>query len=339
MNKDVLSKLKNAGLLSEEPESIGFVSTGSYALNKIISGSFTGGIPIGGITQFKGENSSAKTVFLTHILKDAQAKGYYTILIDSENSYNAEFASSLGIDPTQLIYKAPDTLEECFKVIEDLVADIRALDKTTPIIVGYDSIAVSPTKKEIDADNYESDNMIGAHRAKITGAALRKINGRLRKDKIGLVIVNQIRSKVGVMFGSPDTIAAGGKSLEFYLSVDMKTISNKNGDLLKDDLGNVYGVTGRLRNTKNKVTIPYQECEFELIFNKGITPYFGLCDVLIRDGLVDTPSKGWRGLVGFPEVKFREKDLQEILESGGKPEFNKIREALGLHGNIAPSSV
>jgi recombination protein RecA len=329
MNIDVLNKLKNAGLLSEQPANLGFVGTGSFALNKIISGNYTDGIPIGGITQFKGENSSAKTVFCTHILKDAQAKGYYAILIDSENSYSPEFAKSLGIDPEKLVYANPDTLEDCFQTIESLINDIRVVDKKTPIVVAYDSIAVSPSKKEFEAINYDSDNMVGAHRAKITGAALRKINGMLRDNLVAFVIVNQIRSKVGVMFGSPDTIAAGGKSLEFYLSVDMKTISNKTGDLIKDDNKKVYGVKGRLRNTKNKVTLPYQDCEFELLFNKGLSEFHGLCDIMMKDGLISTPSKGWRQVVGT-ESKFREKEFQDIIESGDNPDFDDIRVLLGL---------
>ena len=99
MDKSVLDRRKNAGLLSEQITDMGFVSTGSYALNRVISGDYTKGIPIGMITQFMGEASTAKTVFATHILKDAQHKGYYAMLVDSENAYNPEFAESLGLDP------------------------------------------------------------------------------------------------------------------------------------------------------------------------------------------------------------------------------------------------
>ena len=193
MDNAVLKRLKNAGLLSEQVPDMGFVSTGSYALNKIISGDFTKGIPIGMITQFHGEASTAKTVFATHILKEAQAAGHYTMLVDSENAYNPEFAKHLGIDPKKLIYSTPETLEECFQVIEDTVLAIRETDKDTPIVVAYDSIAVSPSKAEYEADNYEGNNMQGAIRAKSTGACLRKINPLMRKHKVALIIINQIR--------------------------------------------------------------------------------------------------------------------------------------------------
>ena len=151
MDQSVLKRLKNAGLLSDQVPDLGFVGTGSFALNRIISGNYTKGIPLGMITQFHGEASTAKTVFGTHILKEAQEKGYYSMMVDSENAYNPEFASHLGIDPKKLIYAAPETLEECFQVIEDTVITIRETDKDTPIVVVYDSIAVSPSKAEYEA--------------------------------------------------------------------------------------------------------------------------------------------------------------------------------------------
>ena len=135
MDQSVLKRLKNAGLLSDEIPDLGFVSTGSYAINKVISGDYTRGIPVGMITQFYGEASTAKTVFATHILKEAQAQGYYSMLVDSENAYNAEFAEHLGLDPKKLIYAAPETLEDCFQVIEDTILAIRESDADTPIIV------------------------------------------------------------------------------------------------------------------------------------------------------------------------------------------------------------
>ena len=130
MDSTVLKRLKNAGLLSDQPKDLGFVSTGNYALNKVISGDYTKGIPIGMITQFHGESSTAKTVFATHILKEAQAAGHYSMLVDSENAYNPEFAAHLGIDPTKLIYSAPETLEQSFDVVN---LDIHEIFRRVPI--------------------------------------------------------------------------------------------------------------------------------------------------------------------------------------------------------------
>jgi len=328
MDNAVLARLKNAGLLSEQVPDLGFVSTGSYALNKVISGDYTKGIPVGMITQFHGEASTAKTVFATHILKEAQEKGYYTMLVDSENAYNPEFAKHLGLDPEKLIYAAPETLEECFQVIEDTIVTIREADKDTPIVVAYDSIAVSPSKVEYEAENYEAHNMQGAIRAKSTGACLRKINPLMRKHKVALVIINQIRNKVGVMYGSPDTMAAGGKSLEYYLGVNLKCISNKTSDLIRDEHKRVIGIKGTLRNTKNKVSVPFRECEFELMYNEGLNAYAGTLKQLEGDGLVKR-NGAWYTVDGT-EKKFQSKEFMELLLDPQGEGFEPLRKFFGL---------
>jgi len=312
MDTAVLKRLKNAGLLSEQVPDMGFVSTGSFALNKVISGDYTKGIPVGMITQFHGEASTAKTVFATHILKEAQEKDYYTMLVDSENAYNPEFAEHLGIDPKKLIYSTPETLEECFQVIEDTILAIRETDKDTPIVVAYDSIAVSPSKAEYEAENYEGNNMQGAIRAKSTGACLRKINPLMRKHKVALVIINQIRNKVGVMYGSPDTMAAGGKSLEYYLGVNLKCISNKTSDLIKNEHKNVIGIQGKVRNTKNKCSIPFRECEFELLWDEGLNPYAGVLKQMEADGHVER-NGAWYTVVSTGK-KFQSKEFVHLMQ-------------------------
>ena len=323
MDKEVIKRLRGAGLLSELSVDLGFVGTGSYALNKIVSGGYNKGIPLGMITQFIGESSTAKTVFGTHILREAQSKNYYSMMVDSENAYNPEFASHLGIDPKKLIYAAPETLEDCFQVIEDTILEIRKTDKETPIVVVYDSLAVSPSKSEYEAEGYEGNNMQGAVRAKSTGACLRKINPLMRKHKVALVIINQIRNKVGVMYGSPDTAAAGGKSLEYYLGVNLKCISNKTSDLIKDEGKNVIGIQGKLRNTKNKVSIPHRECEFELSFDDGLNPYAGVLKQMEADKHVERNGAWYT--VKATGKKFQAKEFVELLPT---PEFTPLRELL-----------
>jgi recombination protein RecA len=328
MNVDVISRLKNAGLLSEQVQSYGFVSTGSYALNKVISGDYFGGIPVGYITQFFGEASTAKTVFATHILKDAQSKGYYSMLVDSENAYNSDFARKLGLDPEKLIYAAPDTLEDCFQVIEDTIKTIRETDPDTPIVVAYDSIAVSPAKAEFEDSSYEGNNMEGAIRAKTAGKCLRKINPLIRKYKVGLVVINQTRSKVGVMYGDPTTTAGGGKALEFYLGVNLKTISNKTSDLIKDANKNVVGIQGKVRNTKNKVALPFRECEFELRYDTGLNPYYGIIPALKEDGVI-TQGGAWYTVVEN-EFKFQSKDFEMLLQDPEIEQMEPLRKLLGI---------
>jgi len=331
MNPDVLKRLSSAGLLSEEVKDLGNVPTGSYALNRIISGDYSKGIPIGGITQFHGESSTAKTVFATHILREAQRKGFYSMLVDSENAFNPDFAESLGLDPKKLIYAAPSTIESCFETIHKTITEIREEDKDTPIVIAYDSIAVSPSKAEFEAESYEGNNMLGAIRAKATGSCLRRINPILRQHKVSLVIINQLRSKVGVMYGSPDTMAAGGRSLEYYLAVNLKCISNKTSDLLKDDLKNVTGIKGIIRNTKNKVSVPFQECEFELKwapYGQGLDKNTGLVKLLEKDGKIKR-NGAWYSLEGT-DKKFQSKDFISLLYSPDEKSFDELRKYLGI---------
>jgi len=335
MKTEILSRLRNAGLLSDQELDLGQVPTGSYALNKIISGDYFGGIPIGMISQFIGESSTAKTVFVTHILKEAQEKGYYTVLVDSENAFNSKFATSLGLDPTNLIYASPETLEDCFQIIEDTILSIREVDSDTPIVVGYDSIAVSPSKSEYEAESYDGNNMQGAVRAKATGACLRKINPLLRKHKAALIIVNQIRNKIGVMFGNPETAAGGGKALEYYLGVNLKCRSNKTSDLIKDENKETIGICGTIKNTKNKISRPYRSCDFELLYDQGLTEAYGLVEMLVKDDLV-IQNAAWYTIKGT-ETKFQKKTFISSLYNDTSDDWQTLRNLLKITCNKSPN--
>jgi len=150
----------------------------------------------------------------------------------------------------------------------------------------------------------------------------------MRKHKVALVIINQIRNKVGVMYGSPDTMAAGGKSLEYYLGVNLKCISNKTSDLLKDEHKRVMGIKGMVRNTKNKCSIPFRECEFELMYNEGLNPYAGTLKQLEGDGMV-TRSGAWY-TVADSDKKFQSKDFQDLLLDPKAEGFEGIRKFFGV---------
>jgi recombination protein RecA len=326
MKDEVLKKLKGARPLSEAQLDLGNVSTGSYALNRIISGDYQKGIPIGAITEFCGNSSTGKTVFITHILREAQKQGYYAIMVDSENAYNTQFAECLGVDPEKLIYCAPESLEDCFETMDSLVEEIREKDKKTPIIIAYDSIAVSPIRAEFKDKGFDSHQMIGAMRAKIQGACLRKINGRLKKLNIALVVINQIREKVGVMFGSPKTKAAGGRALEYYLGVALECFAPKSGSL-KDDDGRQVGIKGEIKNTKNKYTIPFQECDFKLFYDEGLEEWYGLCRALETDKFI-TRNGPW---YSCGDEKFQAKTLKDkVLGAEKGSPFYEIKERLGL---------
>ena len=308
---DICKRLDGANLLSEEGQVFGFVDSGSYALNKIISGDYNGGFPIGGITEIYGESSTAKTVFLTHAFKGAQEQGYYTVMVDNEHAYSPSFAKILGVDSDKLIYTMPETMEDCFETIEKAILAIREKDKDTPIVVGYDSIGVSPTRKEMEGDLGNNSEIAGALRAKVAGQCLRRINPLLRKHKASLIIINQVRSKVGLVFGDPRTKAGGGKALLYYCAVSLETASAK-GDVLYDDMKNPTGIKGTIKCVKNKVTVPYQDCEFKLMYNEGLSREYGLTLSAYKNGIATSPSKGWYSLDGGA-TKSRAADLTQKL--------------------------
>ena len=313
MKQEILDLLTNAGLLSEETEDLGYVPTGSFAFNRVLSGKYGGGFSVGGLPEIMGESSTGKTVFLTHAFAEAQKLGYYTVMIDNEFSYNAKFAELMGVNAEELIYATPETLEECFAQIEAIVDAIRLADQDTPIVVGFDSIGTATTQREMDEEYEDENNMGGAIRAKAAGKCLRKINGMLRKKKVCLLMVNQIRAKVGVMYGDPTTRAGGGRALLFYCTTSFKVNSNNTSDVLKDDKKNPLGIEGTLRNLKNKTATPFLKSKFKLLWDKGLDPYYGLTDLLEYDGIIER-NGAWYTHVESGE-KFQSKNIEKFVNN------------------------
>jgi len=323
MNQDILDRLTSAGLLSDQIEDLGNVPTGSYALNRIISGKYTDGFSVGGIHEIFGESSTGKTVFITHCFAEAHKKGYKTVMIDNEFAYNASFAEKMGVIPEEVIYCSPDTLEECFKQMEEIVDAIRLSDPDTPIVIGFDSIGTATTQREMDEEYTDENNMGGAIRAKVAGKCLRKINKILRAKKVCLIIINQIRSKVGVMYGDPSTRAGGGRAIAYYCTTSFKVNSNNTSDILRNETKAPIGIKGHIRNTKNKMSTPFLECDFELLWDKGLDPYHGLTDCLLHDGVVER-NGAWYTHVESGE-KFQSKGVEKFVNNN-----EDIQKLLGI---------
>ena len=233
-------------------------------------------------------------------------------MIDNEHAYSPSFAEVLGLDSEKLIYAEPESLEDCFGTIEKIILAIRKKDKDTPIMIGYDSIGTSPTRKELDDEFGKNSEMGGALRAKVAGQCLRRINPLLRKYKAGLIIINQVRSKVGVMFGDPRTRAGGGKALLYYCGTSLEAASGKN-DALYDERKNPLGITGTIKAVKNKITKPFQACEFKLLYDQGLLPEFGLTLEYYKQGLASIPAKGWYSIDGG-KTKSRSADLDRKIK-------------------------
>jgi len=318
--KKICKKVEGAAIVEAADSNLGFVDSGSLALNKIISGKFNGGYPIGSLIEISGESSTAKTVFIIHALISAQKDGYYSVFVDNEQALSFDFAESLGLDLTKLIYLSPESMEDCFAAIDNTIKAIREADKDTPIVVGYDSIGSSPTAKELDGGMGENAEISGALRAKIAGQCLRKLNMSVRPSKATIIVVNQLRGTLN-MYGPSNSKAGGGRALKYYCGVQAISKSTKR-DIIFDDLKNAIGINGTIFIEKNKHTVPFQECGFTFYFKDGLDRYAGLEQILKKARKITTPinpetgkeSKGWYVAPGFQEEKFRLKELPEILD-------------------------
>lgn len=310
---DICACIPGAEILSNDVSAqLGFVSTGNFAVDFICSGKFwNGGIPMGRITEIIGPSSTGKTIIGTHILQGVQRMGGVGVLIDSESAYSAAFGEVLGLDTNKLIYLQPECLEDCFMRIIKIVEYIRK--NTTdmrPIAIVYDSIAASPSRMECEKIQKGEDiGSLMGRRALICSDYLRNIAGFLSKQKAAVVVINQIRSKIGVMFGNPETGAGGGNSLEYYCSVRLDC---RRRGKIADKQKRAIGIYMNVKNVKNKVAKPFREAsELELFFDKGIAPTSGLIGLLVEEEKL-VQGGAWYS-VKDSDVKFQGKNLVETL--------------------------
>jgi recombination protein RecA len=296
------------------------IPTGALAVDLALG---VGGVPRGRIVEIYGPESSGKTTLMLHVIANAQKSGGLAAFIDAEHALDPAYAKRLGVNLSDLLVSQPDSGEEALSICETL-ARSNALD-----VIVVDSVAALVPKAELEG---EMGMATMGMQARLMSQALRKLTAILSKAKTTCVFTNQMREKVGVMFGNPET-TPGGKALKFYASV---RIDIRRKDTLKDAAGNAVGNHVKVKIVKNKVAPPFAEAEFDIIYNHGINKEGSILDVGIEEGVLD--KKGaWIQFRGELIGQGKDAATKAIVE---KPELGQqIVEAIMAKRNPAPTPV
>src|SRR5690242_12068110 len=301
---------------AQAQKKIEVIPTGGLAIDLALG---VGGVPRGRVVEIFGPESSGKTTLMLHVIANAQKAGGLAAFIDAEHALDPGYAKKLGVNLDDLLVSQPDSGEEALTICETL-ARSNALD-----VIVVDSVAALVPKAEL---NGEMGMATMGMQARLMSQALRKLTAILNKSKTTCIFTNQLREKVGVMFGNPET-TPGGKALKFYASV---RIDIRRKDTLKDAAGNAVGNHARVKIVKNKVAPPFAEAEFDIIYNHGIDKEGSIIEVDIDHGVVE--KKGaWIQFDGALIGQGKDAARQALVE---KPEIaKKIVEAIMLK-RIAP---
>ena len=286
----------------EQIEKVEVIPTGSIALNAALG---VGGYPKGRIIEIYGPESSGKTTLAIHAIAEAQKVGGIAAFIDAEHAFDRFYAANLGVDIDNLLIAQPDNGEQALEIADQLIRS-AAVD-----IIVVDSVAALTPKKEVEGDM--GDNVVGLQ-ARLMSQALRKLTSTISKTNTTCIFINQLREKIGVMFGNPET-TTGGNALKFYSSVrlDIRRVTSiKDGD-------NVVGNQVRVKIVKNKVAPPFRKAEFEISFGEGISRVGEIVDMGVELGIIQK-SGSWcsyndtRLAQGRDATKQMIKDNPELAE-------------------------
>ena len=290
------------------------IPTGSLALDLALG---VGGVPRGRVTEIYGPEASGKTTICQHIVAEAQKMGGLAAFIDMEHALDPTYAARCGVDVENLYIAQPDTGEQALEIAEALVRS-GAMD-----VVVIDSVAALVPRAEIEGDM--GDAHMGLQ-ARLMSQALRKLSGVIQQSNTAMVFTNQLRMKIGVMFGNPET-TSGGRALKFYSSVrlDVRRIQS-----IKDK-GEVVGSRTRVRVTKNKVAPPFRQAEFDIMYNEGISRVGDILDIGVDMGVIDKRGSFYNyGEQRLAQGRENAKAfLRENPEMSAEIE-NRIRDSFGL---------
>ena len=286
-----------------------FISTGSSTLDLAISNKPNGGIAVGRITEINGLESSGKSLLGAHILAETQKKDGVAVYIDTETSVSREWLETIGVDVSKLLYLHVETVEDIFECIESIISKIRESDRDRLVTILVDSLAGASTKVEMEAD-FEKDGW-ATSKAIIVSKAMRKITQMIGRERIALVFTNQLRQKLGVMFGDPWT-TSGGKALPFHSSTRIRL---KNMGQIKVGAKNdVIGMKCRAQIIKNRLGPPLRHADFNLYFDSGIDDKGSWLQVLKDHKLLKVAGAWYTLEYKGKDIKFQSKDFEKKLE-------------------------
>jgi recombination protein RecA len=297
--------------------SVDVISTGSLSLDAALG---IGGMPRGRICEIYGPEASGKTTLALHIVAEAQKQGGYAAFVDAEHALDPVYAKNLGVNTKDLLVSQPDHGEQALEITETLVRS-NAID-----VIVVDSVAALVPKAEIEGDM--EDQQMGLQ-ARLMSKAMRKLSGSVNKSKTLVVFINQIREKIGVMFGNPET-TSGGRALKFYTSVrlDIRRIGS-----VKDGR-DVTGNKTRVKVVKNKLAPPFKKAEFEIIYGEGISKEADLLNLAVDADIVDK-SGSWysygdtrlgQGVANVREFLQENPEIRDEIEG-------KVKDFLGFRNN------
>jgi recombination protein RecA len=309
--------------LGERPAvQMAIIPTGSIALDVALG---IGGLPRGRIVEIYGPESSGKTSLALHAIANTQRNGGIAAIIDAEHALDPEYAKNLGVDTDALLVSQPDTGEQALE-IADMLTRSGALD-----LIVIDSVAALVPRAEIEGEM--GDSHVGLQ-ARLMSQALRKITGALNNSNTTMIFINQLREKIGVMFGSPET-TTGGKALKFYASVrlDIRRIES-----LKDGT-DIVGNRTRVKVVKNKLASPFKQAEFDIMYGKGISREGSLIDVGVEQSII-RKSGAWYTYEGDQLGQGKEKAREFLREN---PDVaaeieKKILEKLGVGQGVGDAA-
>ncbi|WP_238455549.1 recombinase RecA [Desulfolucanica intricata] len=301
--------------LGEAPvKSVDVISTGVLSLDIALG---VGGVPRGRVVEIFGPESSGKTTVALHIIAEAQKEGGTAAFVDAEHALDPTYARRLGVDIDNLLVSQPDTGEQALEISEALVRS-GAID-----VIVVDSVAALVPRAEIDGEM--GDSHVGLQ-ARLMSQALRKLTGAVSKSNCIMIFINQLREKVGVMFGNPET-TPGGRALKFYSSVRLDV---RKGEVLKQG-ADLIGTRTKVKVVKNKVAPPFKQADFDIMYGTGISREGSILDVAVENNIVNK-SGAWYSYNGERLGQGREnvKELLRERSEMAKEIEQKVRAAVGM---------